>query len=214
MRTNPLVKARNLGNLTAAMVAFGCLWCAGCGNETPAANGEPASGPPSSSSSTPPAAAQAPAPEAPIAWWVPQNWERVPGEKPMRVATFRRGVANEEIVVSQFPGDVGGVLANVNRWRQQVGLPPITEAELPTQIRPFDNGKLKGHTMRLRGEHQHMLAAIIGDPDANRTWFVKAVTTPMAADTLEVNLYAFAGSFGTGEFPSELAPSATQPSQK
>ena len=26
--------------------------------------------------------------------------------------------------------DVGGTLANVNRWRQQLSLPPITEAEL------------------------------------------------------------------------------------
>ena len=27
------------------------------------------------------------------------------------------------VTVSMFPGDVGGVLANVNRWRGQLGQP-------------------------------------------------------------------------------------------
>lgn len=31
-----------------------------------------------------------------------------------------------ELSVSAFPGDVGGKLANVNRWRRQVGLGPIS----------------------------------------------------------------------------------------
>jgi hypothetical protein len=35
-----------------------------------------------------------------------------------------------EVAISHFPGDVGGDLANVNRWRQQVALPPIDEAGL------------------------------------------------------------------------------------
>ena len=27
--------------------------------------------------------------------------------------------------ISFFPGDVGGTFANVNRWRAQMGLPPV-----------------------------------------------------------------------------------------
>ena len=41
--------------------------------------------------------------------------------------------AKGELAVTHFPGDVGGDLANVNRWRQQIGLEPIDEAALASQ---------------------------------------------------------------------------------
>ncbi len=37
-----------------------------------------------------------------------------------------------KIAVSVFPGPVGGALANINRWRMQLGLAPIKQEELPT----------------------------------------------------------------------------------
>jgi hypothetical protein len=174
-----------------SMLIIAGLGLVGCEDRQPAAP----------VATTPPVAqATAPATDGPPAWNLPAAWEQVPGEKPMRVATFRRAnVENEEIVVSHFPGDVGGLLANVNRWRAQVGLGPVAEGDLAKELRPFDNGKYKGHLMRLRGEKQHMLAAIIPDPAANRTWFIKAATTPMAADTLEGDFDAFARSFGVGK---------------
>ena len=207
--TNPLIPQSHPRLMAAAVLAAG-LWCAGCGDDPapPAVPTTPATRP---AAAVVPAtrAPQAPVAEAqagPIPWKVPADWTRDPGERAMRVATFRRGQPNEEIAVSQFPGDVGGVLANVNRWRAQVGLPPITDADLAKELQPFDNGKMKGNTMRLRGDKQHMLAAIIADPAGQRTWFVKCTTTPANADTLEANLNAFAASFGTGEFPAERSP--------
>jgi hypothetical protein len=203
-------------------VVLASLLCIGCEKETVRSEDAKKSDPPARKSDpaarvsvSAPATAHGSAADAeagPIPWLVPSNWERVPGEKAMRMATFRRpNVPNEEIVVSQFAGTVGGVLANVNRWRQQVGLPAITEAELATETRPFDNGKMKGHTMRLHGEKQHMLAAIISDPENDRTWFVKAMTTPTGADALEGDVFAFARSFGTGKAMNESKTSATQP---
>lgn len=187
---------------TAAILLIGVC---GCGDD----NTPPTTPPPTPTAEAKPAsplasmAAPVSADAATIAWEVPAGWERVPGEKPMRFATFRRtGQTNEEIAVSQFPGDVGGVLANVNRWRAQVGLGPISDADLPEETKTFDNGKLKGYTMRLKGEPQHMLAAIIPEPEANRTWFVKVTTTPAAADALEADVFAFAQSFGTGKLPA------------
>ena len=57
-----------------------------------------------------------------ISWDMPAGWTRG-AEGPMRLATVTDGKA--EIAISSFGGDVGGVLPNVNRWRGQVGLPPV-----------------------------------------------------------------------------------------
>lgn len=58
----------------------------------------------------------------------PSGWTRGP-ERNMRLATFNFG-AGAECVVSAFPGDVGGLVANVNRWRQQLGEGPLSEDEV------------------------------------------------------------------------------------
>ena len=46
----------------------------------------------------------------------------------MRKGSYAVGGA--EVAITAFPGDVGGVLANVNRWRGQAGLAPVDEAGL------------------------------------------------------------------------------------
>lgn len=145
-------------------------------------------------------------PEAELAWAVPEGWRRVPGDRPMRVATFEAGEATApvEVVVSVFPGDTGGLLANVNRWRGQVGLAPITDAELASQVEAFTADGMQGHTMRLQGNEMHLLGAAIFEPGADRTWFVKAIAPPQVADALEPQVNAFARSFsrrgdGAGE---------------
>ena len=85
------------------------------------------------------------APTAPssgkIEWTLPENWKQVPGERPMRAATFEVGQGEQrlEIVVSVFPGDAGGLAANINRWRNQVNLPPLSDADLSRSLEPISN---------------------------------------------------------------------------
>ena len=64
-------------------------------------------------------------------WTAPAGWKQLPGNG-MRVATFEipDGPGKAEVTVIALPGDVGGELANVNRWRGQIALAPITEAQL------------------------------------------------------------------------------------
>src|SRR5688500_16131105 len=94
---------------------------------------------PATSPSSPSTAAAPSEPGGP--WKVPAGWRQDARQRPMRFATFLigEGDAAVEVAVSQFPGDVGGLLANVNRWRGQVGLAPVTEAELPSIVQPFEN---------------------------------------------------------------------------
>ena len=66
---------------------------------------------------------------------LPEGWEELPGDQ-MRVGNFAvHGQRGEKAQVSiiPLPGLAGRELENVNRWRGQLGLPPTTAAELPTQ---------------------------------------------------------------------------------
>ena len=75
----------------------------------------------------PPAAAAA----APLTWTTPAGWtEATPTE--IRVASFKINQDGKQADVSVIPlgGMAGGDDANVNRWRGQVGLPPVASEEL------------------------------------------------------------------------------------
>ena len=69
----------------------------------------------------------------PLTWTIPDHWEK------QSLTTFRKAsylvphpslpdVMGDFSIVS-FPGDAGGLLNNVNRWRNQLSLPPISETE-------------------------------------------------------------------------------------
>lgn len=60
-----------------------------------------------------------------LAWTLPPGWSQVPNSSTMRIATFQ--VDDAEFTITKFPGSVGGLLANVNRWRGQLGLDPVTD---------------------------------------------------------------------------------------
>ena len=71
-----------------------------------------------------------------IEWTKPEAWTE------LAPTAFRKGNylvedadgGQVEITVSSFPGNVGGVLANVNRWRGQAGLSPITDEQLEDSL--------------------------------------------------------------------------------
>jgi hypothetical protein len=58
-----------------------------------------------------------------IQWDVPPEWSPGPASA-MRYASFAAPSDNADISVVTFPGDGGDDLGNINRWRQQLGLPP------------------------------------------------------------------------------------------
>jgi hypothetical protein len=135
------------------------------------------------------------------AWTVPAGWTKLDQEKPMRYATFTagEGATKIEVVLSTFPGDVGGLIPNINRWRGQVGLGPITQDQLAANTTAFESTGFTGYTMRLKGEGQHMLGAIIKDTKNDRSWFVKITGAPAALDAQEAAFIAFAKSFAPGK---------------
>jgi hypothetical protein len=74
-----------------------------------------------------PAVPKAPG-EQSVVWQVPDGWTEVaPGQ--FQLAAYQLG-AGLSATVSMLPGDAGGVAANVNRWRGQVGLDPLGASEI------------------------------------------------------------------------------------
>jgi hypothetical protein len=63
-------------------------------------------------------------------WMLPDGWKQLPGSQ-FRFATIQLPAAAGEKPLEISVSSAGGeILANVNRWRQQLQLPPITAEEL------------------------------------------------------------------------------------
>jgi hypothetical protein len=74
---------------------------------------------------------------SPFRWDMPEGWQEI-APTSMRVANFRFGDDGAgECYLTALPGSGGGAVANINRWRGQMGLEPWTEddiAALPTTM--------------------------------------------------------------------------------
>jgi hypothetical protein len=120
-----------------------------------------------------PAAPVAPAAtEAQFKWKVPAGWQTLAAGQ-MQVAKFsvpEKDGAKAEVFVSVFPSESGGTLANVNRWRRQIGLEAVDEEGLKPLVSalPVAPGAL---LVDLKNDAKAMLGAIV--PREGRWWFYK-----------------------------------------
>lgn len=112
-----------------------------------------------------------------LAWTAPATWKAKPGSA-MRKGSYQIGAEGgpvAELAITAFPGNVGGDLANVNRWLGQLSRPPITEAELTTTLTPFSAHGLAMQVVDLTGGTTEaplrMLGVIV--PHEGSTWFFK-----------------------------------------
>ena len=91
----------------------------------------------------------------------------------MQVAKFAvpaRDAAKAEVFVSVFPSESGGTLANVNRWRRQLGLEAVDEEGLKPLVSPIE-GAAGAQLVDLKNDAKAMLGAIV--PRDGRWWFYK-----------------------------------------
>lgn len=136
-----------------------------------------------------PSTGAAPAAARPHAHWgdLPAGWTEAPAAG-SRAATFAiagKDGQRAEAAVIAFPGMGGTDLQFVNLWRDQLGLTPLTEAELPKLVQPASIGGADGKLFDITG------ATKSGDaPAAERiivalqkqdgvSWFIK-LTGPTA----------------------------------
>lgn len=126
-------------------------------------------------------------------WEVPEAWK---AEAAPQMVHSKWKVSTEagsaDVTVSVFPGETGGLTANLNRWRSQVGLPPAPEAELAALA---DNLDVLGGKATLAdfagsspedGRANRIIAAVVRRN--GMSWFYKLLGHPAV---VEVNREAF-----------------------
>ena len=83
-------------------------------------------------------------------------------------------VTEADMAITAFPGDVGGDLANLNRWRGQIGLPAVGQAEFDRETQHLDRNGLHMTVVDIVGtgaNAQRILGAMV--PHQGATWFFK-----------------------------------------
>src|SRR5688572_18194483 len=66
-----------------------------------------------------------------LTWTAPSTW-KAQAPTAMRLASFAiptKAGKDLDFSVVMLSGEAGGLLANVNRWRGQIQLPPLTQAQ-------------------------------------------------------------------------------------
>jgi len=163
------------------------------------------------SSSTTPVAPAAPAFE----WITPESWQ-ILAPQPMRDLNFAAGdPPMTECYVSIMGSSGGGVAANVNRWRQQMGLAP--ESEETIDALPAINVlgfrgvlvELEGTYSGMRGDQQaedsKLLAVFVPAGDSALT--IKMIGPADQVNSERENFATFARSLKvrTAEAPTQTA---------
>lgn len=107
----------------------------------------------------------------------PAGWKPGP-TGPLRRLSYR--IASEgksaEVTVINLPAGANDLLSNINRWREQVKLPPVTAAELDKVTQPITMGDVRGSYVELVGAGEESsretilgVMAVRGD----QAWFFK-----------------------------------------
>lgn len=106
---------------------------------------------------------------------LPPGWQETdPGA--MRVASFKIPIAGGQsldLAVTTLSGPAGGLLANVNRWRGQVGLAPISAPELPSNLTLVSESHHRVSMVDIvNPQSQQMVLAGVIEAETD-TWFFK-----------------------------------------
>jgi len=111
-------------------------------------------------------------------WTVPAGWQAGPLAQ-FLVAKYviaGDGGAQAAVNVSSLSGDGGGLLPNINRWRKQLGLDPVTDADI-ANLPTVDASGVKATMVELSGTDARTgkPAQLVGVvlPLGGQTWFYK-----------------------------------------
>ena len=123
-----------------------------------------------------PAAVEQPAPAAAggeeLEFTTPKGWG------PGKVSSMRKaslavadGDMSADISVFAFPADANDLLSNVNRWRGQVGLDPVSAEDLQKSAKTIEVGGEKGEYVELVGTKETILGVMV--KKGSSAWFFK-----------------------------------------
>jgi hypothetical protein len=105
-----------------------------------------------------------------LKWTLPPGWTTGQAGG-MRYATLKPS-GNAEVSVVMLSGPAGGELANVNRWRAQLGLPAIEEGALAATRKVVKAKAGPVAVFEFTNAGNRMVVGLLATTDGN-TWFLK-----------------------------------------
>ena len=128
-----------------------------------------------------------------IVFSLPEGWTDA-GSSGIRKANLRINDASgsAEITALSFPGNVGGNLANVNRWCGQIELNIMSQAQLDSISEPITISNHGGTYLRLQGPQKSILVGIL--PFHGSTWFFKMLGDNATVQANELAMKSFLNS--------------------
>jgi hypothetical protein len=147
--------------------------------------------PATTSTTAPSAPADADKPQ--IKWDLPEGWTTAP-PAPMRYASFavEKNGEKADISVVTFPGEGGSDVDNINRWRQQIGLPIVGGEVLKSMIAPLHAGDVHLDSVDMSGATARVLAA--WTRHNGNAWFFKMTGPPALVEQEKPKFAAFVQS--------------------
>src|SRR5690606_8539548 len=122
------------------IAALALVSLAGCAKDEVHSYRTPKEAPPRLPGANADVAASAASADTPITWRAPAHWQEQPANG-VRRGSFTLPGENDtsaDLSIIAFPGDVGGLPANLNRWRNQIGLTPLPDAEVMALVEHAD----------------------------------------------------------------------------
>jgi len=137
--------------------------------------------------------------EPSLHWQTPPEWEAQPVTAMRKGSyTVSRGGAAADLSITAFPGDVGGLTANLNRWRGQIGLPPLEGTALGANSETVDSHGLHFTVVDFAGPtsggQKRILAALASWQGA--TWFFKLMGPEALVESEKPAFTAFLETVG------------------
>ena len=124
-------------------------------------------------------------------WEVPESWSEGKASS-VRLASFSVSDDSGEsldISVTSFPGDVGGLLANLNRWLGQIGLSPVGQDNLKQYCTQLSFAGHSGHMVEAYGKEQGLFAGVLFLE--SESWFFKLQGNKKLAKREKANFSQF-----------------------
>ena len=121
-----------------------------------------------------------------LTWTAPSRWTAKPASAMRRGSFSVKGDGGEaDLSITAFPGSTGGLLANINRWRGQLGLAPLGEGDIAASTSSLDADELHLTVVDFAGTASGKPTRILGAivPHGSDTWFFKL----MGPDALVTN---------------------------
>jgi hypothetical protein len=140
-----------------------------------------------------PAPTPAPTPRAAgetLAYDVPPGWQQA-APTAISIAAFKApaGAQTVDVTITRLGGEAGGLAANVNRWRSQIGLPPTDTAQLEKEATMLDSKAGRVAIVDLIGPQKRTLAGVL--VHGGQSWFVKMIGPSDAVGSQKAAFEAF-----------------------